>query len=536
MLDEILIICESTVLSQVIETLKKDPALAEWVKNGLDLHFNKNSTDTCQFCNQKIPEDRLSDLHNHFNDQYNFFINKAQVKIQQLISINSNLAISFPDKDKFYEHFLTEYEEKIVVATGIIKKYFDFISSLIKALEEKKLKPFESTSFSVHAQLTALPSRDIFDKKISEINLLIDNHNLETCNFENEIAKTAASLEDHFIASALDEYKSKVEYINQAKADEVHIKTEIEQLNISIKEIKKEISEHLIPAEQLNKELTSYLGHSELVFEVKNNSYVISRNGYLAKNLSEGEKTAIAFLYFLKSLQDKSFDIEKSIVVIDDPISSLDTNAIYCAFCFMKERTKNAGQLFILTHNASFFRQTKNWFQHERAKKKSNPTQRPAHFFMLISHIELDGKRAAEITTLDDLLYKYESDYHYMFKLIYEAAKCSQRNIPLESYYGLPNVARRLIESFLAFRYPANIWGLEKKIEIVDFDRPKKLRILRFLHTFSHNDRIHDGEHDLSILRETPDVLKDMLELIRCEDEHHFKEMEIAIASQIGVI
>ncbi len=47
----------------------------------------------------------------------------------------------------------------------------------------------------------------------------------------------------------------------------------------------------------------------------------------MPKPKSEGERTAIAFLYFLKSLQDKSFDLANGIVVIDDPVSSLDANA-----------------------------------------------------------------------------------------------------------------------------------------------------------------------------------------------------------------
>ena len=94
------------------------------------------------------------------------------------------------------------------------------------------------------------------------------------------------------------------------------------------------------------------------------NGYQIIRNKDKAENLSEGEKTAIAFLYFLKSLEDKSFDLKKGIVVIDDPVSSLDTNALFQAFGYVKDRTKDAGQLIILTHSHSFFRLVKNWFNH----------------------------------------------------------------------------------------------------------------------------------------------------------------------------
>ena len=95
----------------------------------------------------------------------------------------------------------------------------------------------------------------------------------------------------------------------------------------------------------MNADICSYLGRGELTFEIQGSGYQISRNGTPAKNLSEGERTAIAFLYFLKSLGDKSFSLKDGIVVIDDPVSSLDSNALFHAFGFMKGRTKDAGQL-----------------------------------------------------------------------------------------------------------------------------------------------------------------------------------------------
>ena len=70
-----------------------------------------------------------------------------------------------------------------------------------------------------------------------------------------------------------------------------------------------------------------------------------------AKRLSEGEKTAITFLYFVVGLQDQDFDLAEGIVVIDDPISSLDSSSVYQAFSFLKNAVKDARQIFLLTHN-----------------------------------------------------------------------------------------------------------------------------------------------------------------------------------------
>jgi wobble nucleotide-excising tRNase len=72
--------------------------------------------------------------------------------------------------------------------------------------------------------------------------------------------------------------------------------------------------EHRQPAEELNDDLRKYLGHSDLLLEIKDAGYTISRNGVPAKSLSEGETTAIALLYCLKTLKDRRFDLAKGVV------------------------------------------------------------------------------------------------------------------------------------------------------------------------------------------------------------------------------
>ena len=64
----------------------------------------------------------------------------------------------------------------------------------------------------------------------------------------------------------------------------------------------------------MNQEMAAYLGRDELRFEVQKTGYTITRNGEPALNLSEGEKTAIAFMYFLKSLEDTGFDSKTGVM------------------------------------------------------------------------------------------------------------------------------------------------------------------------------------------------------------------------------
>jgi wobble nucleotide-excising tRNase len=233
--------------------------------------------------------------------------------------------------------------------------------------------------------------------------------------------------------------------------------------------------------------------------------------------------TAIALLYFLKSLQDRRFDLDNGVVMLDDPVSSLDANALYLAFGFIRERAQHAAQLFILTHNFTFFRQVRNWFHRIKGQNSKNVGQRPAQFYMLDCTSDGNG-RCSSLRPLDRLLEQFESEYHYLFACVYREAQ-ALTPATLEGHYFLPNMARRLLEAFLAFRQPQVRGELWQKIKGLEFDEAKKLRILRFLHTYSHNDVIGEPVHDPSLLSEARSVLKDLLEFIQCQDPKHFAAM-----------
>lgn len=55
--------------------------------------------------------------------------------------------------------------------------------------------------------------------------------------------------------------------------------------------------------------------------------FEVSRNEERAYNLSEGEKSLIAFAYYITRLESLSTEEKsKTILFIDDPVSSLDEN------------------------------------------------------------------------------------------------------------------------------------------------------------------------------------------------------------------
>lgn len=101
-------------------------------------------------------------------------------------------------------------------------------------------------------------------------------------------------------------------------------------------------------------------------------TYAVVRTstGEIATDLSFGEKNFIAFLYFLQKIQGTDtdqVDTRDKIIVIDDPVTGLDSNALLFISLQIRtllqlccSNTQNPGsikQVFLLTHNSQLYRE-----------------------------------------------------------------------------------------------------------------------------------------------------------------------------------
>ncbi|MGV1017956.1 MAG: AAA family ATPase [Fluviibacter phosphoraccumulans] len=550
LLQEVQSTLQVTVVSAVIDELIENPAVANWIQSGLSLHGNGPDTESCKFCNQPLPKARLERLEAHFNDQFRQFrqdLEALAVRIEE--SANAIDIDSLPGKNELYPEIRIEYDK----ARCLVDHHFNNIrcallslSKIVRTKQESVFKRLEIKDFLIYdrglseegikslstlieavtsgvQKLDELMGKDALERAMA----ILVQHNSKTTSFAEQVGSARERLHFHELSVALPGWTDRQAQYDVAEKNHKAAKESLIKAQQDLSILETDIRNHRQPANELNSELASYLGHDEIQVEVENTGYRIIRRDGAATNLSEGERTAIAFLYFLKSLQDHSFDLTQGIVVVDDPISSLDTNAIYSAFGFMKRRLTDAGQLFVLTHNYSFFRQVKNWYQHLNKRAKRN--SKPAKFYMLKA-LYKDGSRSSAIVALDPFLRDYESEYHFLFKRVLEASMLSS-DTSLQTYYELPNLARRLLEAFLVFKVPDEK-TLYARLEAVDFDPPKKTRILRFLDTNSHAEQISEGFDDASALAEAPEVLRDLLELIEKHDNQHFSRMKLAIAPQ----
>jgi wobble nucleotide-excising tRNase len=130
--------------------------------------------------------------------------------------------------------------------------------------------------------------------------------------------------------------------------------------------------------------------------------------------LSEGEKTAIAFVYFITKLKEKDNKMEITIVVIDDPVSSFDSNHLFHAYSFFRSNCDKAKQLF--THNFTYFKLVRDWFEIINRKKRSK--NKPDTAFYYTIEASTGVPRHSTFKDADLSLVKYNSEYLTYFKTI----------------------------------------------------------------------------------------------------------------------
>ena len=536
-----------SVTSSVIQELADDPKLAEWVSEGLDLHRHSRNVTSCKFCGQMLPKGRIKKLEEHFNDEFNAF----QTEIAGLLgSIDSMYKViedlDPPAKERLYGHLAEEYGKARSTFTMQRNATLAYLRLLCKAVEAKKEKPFQVLDLNSYISPDTLVDKedniliallkviatgvvtwgaqsgaDAFQK----LTRIIEEHNHHCDNFEVEIQKARRELELDEASQAMPEYRKLTAAIAGKRDTLSTTEATVRHLVVEIGTLEGLMRGHLEPAVRLTEDLANYLGRRELVFEANDTGYTITRDGVPASHLSEGEQTAIAFLYFLRSLEDASLDLKHSIIVVDDPASSLDENSIYSAFGYMKARIQGAAQIIVLTHNFRLFSLVRNWFRHIRGAK------RLCRFYMLRPRY-IGTQRCARITELDKLLSAYESDYHFLFKIIREEADANEEGRDLESYYPLPNTARKLLDGFLAYHCPGQQTLHEKVHSVEKFDVARRTRLLRFVDVYSHTNETGLTGHDPSILIETPQILKDVLAFIEAANGEHYTRMMAATGEQ----
>lgn len=505
--------------SSTIQYLMENPDIANWIETGLPLHEKK---DKCEFCGNDLEKKRIKDLTAHFSEDLKFHKKKLTDLIAELK--NEKQANPPYQKSDFYKNLWSDFEKANNSLKGQVSAYNKELTKLIKLLETKFEKPF--------VQITDLTSvndiSEVFGESLSQYNTVISRNRTITKDFQTEKEEAIDTLKKHYTAKHIDEIEleKKQTKIKLYETRETNFESHKIDLEKEIKELESKVSKAHKGSEKLNSFIQKFLGREEIRVDVEKEGekerFRLKRKDAKAVNLSEGEKTAIAFSFFLTKLLEVN-DLKKVVVFIDDPISSLDSNHIFQVnsvikdFFFSKENPEdvnskvlNCKQLFLSTHNFDFF----NLLRELPSPKDGNK------FYYFVKRI---NEKESLIDKLPKSLKNYSSEYHYLFELIYSFNKQTDKDIDLALI--IPNALRRFVELYTYSRIPGDEnTSVDHRAERLWGNQESK-RVLKVCHYFSHgNNIVRMGKHN-DYMCDIENAVADLINLLS-KDSVHFSELE----------
>ena len=215
-------------------------------------------------------------------------------------------------------------------------------------------------------------------------------------------------------------------------------------------------------------------------------------------------------------------------MVVDDPVSSLDTKALNFACSLVRTRLDKAGQVFVMTHNLQCMNEfRKGWKLKARPPEGKDPTA--TFLFIDVTIPEGQVRRSSTIVEMSKLLREYDSEYHFLFSHVLRFVK--QAEAYDDHGYMIPNVLRRVLDIFLAFKCPGGS-GLPNQLDKLcadypDLDRDRLAALERLAQVESHSDNLDDLlSFSTMTLEETRTAVDALLAMMEHVDTKHLANLK----------
>ncbi|MGL2491223.1 ATP-binding protein [Helicobacter pylori] len=419
-----------------IADLIKELSNEDWVAQGRE-YVKDNSI--CPFCQKEtITEEFKKQLESYFDTSYQ----ESTDTIKKMKEDYTNKTAKV--LERLNEIIKTEWNK---LNTENLKRIIETLRSKINANQQKMLDKSKEMSRSFELDSTK-NEIDAIKDLIAKANEQITNHN-ETIK---DIEKQKKSCKEQTWKFLVNEFKSGIqEYskkycglekgINNLEKEISENQEKIKKLENEIKELEKNMVSIKPIVNEINTLLKGYgFTNFSLACTEDEKFYRIQReDGQLVgETLSEGEVTFIAFLYYYHlakgSLKENDIS-ENKVLVIDDPISSLDSNILFIVSVLVKDLIKetmeektNIKQVIILTHNTYFYKEITLEDDLKRYQGK--------YSFLII-------RKDNNVSKIKD--YK-ENPIKNSYELLWQEVKQAKENNA--SWVSLQNVMRRIIEYY----------------------------------------------------------------------------------------
>ena len=372
MLDKVIVSSSDTPFARFLKALGS--TASDWVRDG-HTHFSGSAGGKCPYCQQKLPANFENEIATTFDAQYQQDIRdlgqfqstygRETADIVRVLQTNTTDAM--PSLD------LRAYQEKLSLLESKFEVNRQRIAEKVK--EPSKTVSLEDTD-TLLLEIGAMI--DGINKLIKANNDVIAAKKSSKEKCKTEIMQYLAFMLADEVTSYKDEVARLEKEIKEITERGTLLRKEISELTREISELNKHNANTEAAIDSINKILrdSGFQGFSIRAKDGVENVYEIVReNGTVAENLSEGERNFIAFLYFYHRVRGSmnSEELKEKIVVIDDPVSSMDSTALFIVSAIVREMINVCRnnteylnpqvpgdyikQLFILTHNVYFHRE-----------------------------------------------------------------------------------------------------------------------------------------------------------------------------------
>jgi wobble nucleotide-excising tRNase len=524
-------------VSIVLDTLRQNPATASWVEQGRHHH---EGLSQCVFCGGPLTEDRRKQIEQHFSHEVGRVQQELDRLIHRIASLQTALQGLLGDgtlAGSLFDDLRDAFRSAHAAAKDQESHLQAWVTGLLGALRTKRANVVARVDYVIAEP----PSVDG-----TQIEEALKAHNERVSQHDVLAQQAAARVEHHLLKECEDKIAGLAEKVAEARSQQADIEKTLRGYREEAAALENVEGDPLPSAEVISRELTRILGRNELGFELlaDGKHYRVTRHGKPACDLSTGERTAITLIHFLEHVKRVGSKNGKPIVVIDDPVSSLDSGSAMGISTYIWSETVSKDhieQVFLLTHNFDLFRQ---WdIQIEKLPGKRGATNRshPSSCYELVApHKGVDGapKRVPAFIPWPpsfDMRSKMRSSYHHAFITAVRAHEALTVDDSIEKKLDAmllyPNMLRRMLETFLAFKSPASVGdftsAMRKSGETLkasgyqgDTDA-LRLQLTRFMHGSSHAE---SPETDVAV---NPDEIQAIIAAVftfmNAIDKPHFE-------------
>ena len=498
-----------------IATLIQKLNINDWVNQGR-LVLEDNTT--CPFCQQPTITDSFkTKLESYFDDSFV----KSTREISDLVDEYKNIAQSLKTRLETIESTEKQQSETkldIQLFTVNAKALIAQISENLEKLEKKEREPSRSIDIA-KTQDSSNQVKEIIgsaNNLINNQNSIVDNYESERRSLINQVWGLIASSYGENITNFTKRDAGLTKGIDQLNQQYLDKRNEYRTLDDEIKKLSDNVTSVEPTVNSINAQLKQFgFLNFEIVpcKKVKSHYQLQRQNGDLAENsLSEGEITFITFLYFMQlavGSKNKNDISDDRVLIIDDPISSLDSTVLFVVSTLIKKIIKdikeekgNIKQLVLLTHNVYFHKEVS--FINGRENNNRDTS------YWILRKVNTNSKVQS---------FSHDNPIQTSYEMLWKELKLKDHN----SGITIQNTMRRIIENYF------KILGKYGDDDLIQkFTNIEEQEICRSLICWI-NDGSHSINDDLYIeqQRDTIEkymkVFKDIF--ILTKHEEHYKMM-----------